>query len=77
VKKKMNTQKSERGKGGEEKRKWTVPASKAGKTWTVQTHKKYGLSCNCPSWIYRLNKGERGCKHTRMIAEQIGGTPVF
>lgn len=46
---------------------WNVPSdSDPTKIWTVKIHPTYGLSCNCPIWIYN-KRGNRTCKHTDYV----------
>ena len=47
---------------------WKVPKSNGNGFWEVKESEKYGLSCNCPIWIYNRN-GNRTCKHTQFVQE--------
>jgi len=47
-------------------------SSKGDKYYTVKIDQDGGLSCDCPSWIYRPQNGHRICKHTILAREEFG-----
>ena len=36
----------------------------------IKLHEDWGLSCDCPSWIFNT-KGNRECKHTLKIKAEL------
>lgn len=48
-------------------------SSKGDRHYTVKIDQDAGLSCDCPSWIYKRN-GQRNCKHLILAREEFGDT---
>lgn len=49
----------------------TYQRSKGDGYWQVKIDQDGFLSCNCPSWIYKVN-GQRNCKHLTLAREEFG-----
>jgi hypothetical protein len=50
----------------------TFPSSSTpGKKYTVLQGPKGGLSCNCPSWIFKKRDQPRTCKHVREVEAKL------
>jgi hypothetical protein len=45
--------------------------SKGDGYWTVKIDENGCLSCNCPSWIYKVG-GQRNCQHLILAREEFG-----
>lgn len=39
--------------------------------YAAQINNDESVSCNCPGWVIKRAGKERGCKHTRLIADQV------
>lgn len=38
--------------------------------YEIKAHERYGLSCNCGSWKFN-RRGDRTCKHTDRVSNQV------